>query len=366
MKILLLTTHLNLGGIGCYTLSLAKSLKKHGHNVLVVSSGGDLVSELNREGITHIKIDINTKSELSPRVFLAVFRLRSIINKEGIEIIHAQSRVTQVVADRVAKLSRAPYVTTCHGFFRPHWARRVFGCWGDRVIAISEAVREHLVNDLRVKKEKIALVHNGVDIAKFSHLYSEDEKEKFRAEAGLGSGPVMGIIARLSPVKGHKYLLAAMREVVNLRPDAQLLIVGEGPSKEGLLNQTIILGLKKNVIFLGSTLDTTKPLSVIDIFALPSLKEGLGLSIMEAQAAGIPVIASNVGGIYTIIKDNENGLLIPPKDSLSLAQAIMKLINNPKLAKKMGERGREIIREKFSLDKMTEKIEEVYIQCVEE
>lgn len=365
MKILLLTTHLNLGGIGCYTLSLAKSLKKRGHNTLVVSGGGDLVSEVNRCGITHIKININTKSELSPKVFLAIFKLHSIVKGEGIELIHAQNRVAQVIADRVAKSNRVPYVTTCHGFFRPHWARRVFGCWGDKVVAISEAVREHLVNDLKVKKEKITLVHNGVDIAKFSHFYSEAEKEKFRNQAGLRNGPVVGIIARLSLVKGHRYLLAAMREVVNLKPDAQLLIIGEGSLKEELLNQTKMLGLKENVVFFGSIFDTTLALSVMDIFALPSLKEGLGLSIMEAQAAGIPVIASNVGGIYTIIKDNENGFLVPPEDSLSLARAIIRLMDDPKLAKKMGDRGREIIQRKFSLDEMVKRIEEVYKQCVE-
>jgi glycosyltransferase involved in cell wall biosynthesis len=209
-------------------------------------------------------------------------------------------------------------------------------------------------------------VYNGVDIMRFSYPYSEAEKEQFRTKVGLRNGQVVGIIARLSPVKGHKYLLAAMREVVNLKPHAQLLIVGEGPLKEELFEQTMALGLKENVVFLGSTFDTAIALSVIDIFALPSLQEGLGLSIMEAQAAGVPVIASNVGGIYTIIKDRENGLLIPPKDSLSLTQAIIELMDNPKLAKKMGEKGREVIRENFSLDEMTERIEKLYIQCVKE
>ncbi len=365
MKILLLTTHLNIGGIGCYTLSLAKSLKKRGHSILVVSSGGDLVGELNREEIVHLKIDINTKSELSPKVFLAVIRLRSIVKRQEIELIHAQSRVTQVVTAAVARGSRVSFVSTCHGFFKPRWGRKVFGCWGDKVIAISEAVREHLVNDLRVKKGSVALVHNGVDIEKFSRFYSEEEKERFRAEAGLGNGLIVGIIARLSPVKGHKYLLAAMREVVNLKPDVQLLIVGEGPCQKELLSQTQLLGLKNNVVFLDATFDTTKLLSVMDIFALPSLQEGLGLSIMEAQAAGIPVVASNVGGIYTIIKDDQSGLLLPPGDSASLAEAILKLMDNPGRAKEMGEKGREVIRERFSLDKMARDIEGVYKQCVE-
>lgn len=365
MKILLLTTHIDIGGIGCYTFSLAKSLKKKGHTVLVVSSSGNLVGELDKEGISHIKIDIDTRSELSPRVSLAIFKLRTIVNGQGIEVIHAQTRVTQVVAEGASRLTRVPYVTTCHGFFRARWGRRTFGCWGDRVIAISEAVREHLVNDLGVKKQRVALVHNGVDIARFSHPHSEEEKEQFRAQAGLSNAPLIGIIARLSPVKGHKYLLTAVKEVVNYRPEIQLLIVGDGPCREELLEQTAALGLGGNVVFLDSTFDTAKPLSVIDIFTLPSLQEGLGLSIMEAQAAGVPVIASNVGGIYTIIKDNENGLLIPPKDSSGLASAIMKLMDSPWLAKKMGERGRELVSKNFSLDKMTQRIEEIYRQCVE-
>lgn len=365
MKILFLTTHLNLGGISSYTFSLAKSLKRRGHHILIASSGGAIVNEVKRQGITHITININTKSELSPKVPLAIFKLRSIIKSEGIEIIHAQTRVAQVIAEGLAKLNCVPYVSTCHGFFRPHWARRVFGCWGSRVIAISEAVREHLVNDLKVKKESVVLVYNGVDIARFSQGLSESEKEKFRNQAGLGDGPLIGIIARLSPVKGHKYLLEAMRKVVDLKPAAQLLIIGDGTLKEELLNQVISLGLKENVIFLGSLVDTAKPLSLIDIFVLPSLKEGLGISILEAQAAGVPVVASDVGGIYTIIKDNENGFLVPSRDSLSLAAAIIKLINNPTLANKMSEVGRRLMREEFSLDEMAKRIEEVYIQCIE-
>lgn len=364
MKILFLTTHLNLGGIGSYTLSLAKSLKRRGHEILIASSGGAMVNEVEQEGIMHIMVKINTKSELSPKVPLAIFKLRSIIKREGIEIIHAQTRVAQVIAEGLARLNCAPYVSTCHGFFRPHWARRVFGCWGSRVIAISEAVREHLVNDLKVRKENVVLVHNGVDIAKFSQGLSENEKEKFRNQAGVGSWPLIGIVARLSPVKGHKYLLEAMRKVVDSKPAAQLLIIGDGSLKEELINQVVSLGLKENVVFLGSLVDTAKPLSLIDVFVLPSLKEGLGISILEAQAAGVPVVASDVGGIYTIIKDNKNGFLVPPRDSLSLAAAIIKLIDNPILVKKMSEAGRRLMREEFSLGEMAKRIEGVYSQCI--
>ena len=129
MKILLLTSHLNFGGISIYTFSLAKGLKDKGNDVLVGSSGGDLVPQLLNIGIRHIKIPVNTKSEIGPKAMLSVFKLRKILKEEKVELIHAQTRVTQVVASNLSRFFKIPYVTTCHGFFKPHGGRLIFPCW---------------------------------------------------------------------------------------------------------------------------------------------------------------------------------------------------------------------------------------------
>jgi glycosyltransferase involved in cell wall biosynthesis len=361
MNILLLTTHLNFGGIASYTVSLAKALKARGHKVKIASSGGDFLGALQDATVEHIMINIHTKSELSPRLIFSFNRLLKLIKEDKIELLHAQTRVTGVLSCWLSKSAHIPYVSTCHGFFKPHLGRRLFPCWGDKVIAISEAVREHLVNDMKVGRENVRLIHNGVDLKKF-RVYSLKFREDLRREFGLKEGPVIGIIARLSPVKGHRFLIVAMKEILLNEPNVQLLIVGDGECKEKLRKLANNLGIANCVYFVPPILDTPKPLSVMDIFVMPSLQEGLGLSIMEAQAASLPIVASNVGGIYTLVRDGQTGFLVPPRSPEALSKAILSLLKDKECLKRMGENGHRLIEERFSLEEMAGKIEEVYLE----
>ncbi|MFC1632053.1 glycosyltransferase family 4 protein [Candidatus Omnitrophota bacterium] len=366
MKILLLTTHLNLGGIGVYVLSLAKVLVRKGHQLFVVSSGGDLVAPLSSCGVRHFNLNIKTKSALNPKLYPAASRLVRIIKENEIEIIHAHTRVTQVLAHLAAKVANIPYVSTCHGFFKPRLLRKVFPCWGDHCVAISEAVREHLVNDLSVKKEDISVVHNGVEAERFSpQKFSQKQKQQLKRDYGLKSeAPIIGTVARLSSVKGQRYLIFAMREVIKACPEVQLLLVGDGPEKQRLLTQVQELGLANNIFFSPSTLDTSVPLSIMDIFVFPSLMEGLGLAIIEAQAMGLPVVASDVGGIYTVVKEGVNGLLVRPGNSQRLAEAIVGLLKDRNKAIAFGGQGRRQMLGQFGLKQMVDGIERVYAQVL--
>lgn len=365
MKILLLTTHLDFGGISIYCVSLAKALTQMGHSVTIASSGGVLLEELKNCGIQHIQLNIRTKSELSPLLLKAFIKLDRIFKTDAPQIIHAHTRITQVLACMIYKKTGIPYVSTCHGFFRPHLGRKVFGFWGKKVIAISEAVREHLVNDLKVKKDDICLIHNGIDIKKFQgHAASDRQKTAYKSRLGIKEGPVVGIIARLAPIKGHKFLLLAAKEILKEYPNLQILIIGDGPSKKELIELTMSLGLGKNTFIEASAINTALPLSIMDVFVLPSVQEGLGLSAMEAMASGVPVIGSNVGGIYSLIKDGQTGLLVPPQDPASLAAAVLRLLKDRAFALKMARAANELIKEKFSLEQMAKKIEMVYKEVI--
>jgi len=365
MKILLLTTHLDFGGISIYCISLAKSLKEKGHDVIIASGGGILLPELDKYGVRHIQLNIRTKSELSPLLWKSCIRLNKIFNTWQPDIIHAQTRVTQALAWMIGKNAGIPYVSTCHGFFRPHLGRRLFGFWGKKVIAISDAVREHLVNDLKVKKDNVVLINNGIDVKKFEALVSDKEKRAYKSKIGLKQGPVIGIIARLSPVKGHKFLLAAAKELLKQHHDLQVLIIGDGPLKENIVDLTILYGLGNCTFIEESTLDTRLSLSVMDVFVLPSIQEGLGLCALEAMAAGVPVVGSNVGGVYSLIKDGQTGFLVPPKDSIALAGAISKLLMDKKSASHMAGEARKMVSEKFSLAGMADKVEQEYKAVIE-
>lgn len=362
MKILLLTTHLNLGGIGIYLLCLAEGLVQRGHQVWVASSGGDLVTAVQSCGAQHLQLDIKTKSVISIKVLRAVKQVTKVVQEQQIEIIHGHTRVTQVVAHLVARRLGLPYVTTCHGFFKPRIFRRIFPCWGNYCIAISEAVRSHLVHDLGVRKENIAVVHNGVKLAKFNpDKFSPEQKLRFRQDYGLhAQAPVIGSIARLSSVKGQSFLIAAMKRIIKVNPSVQLLLVGDGPEMEKLQAQVKQLRLDEHVFFAPATLDTSVPLSIIDIFVFPSILEGLGLAIIEAQAMALPVVASDVGGIYTLVKDKQNGFLVQAKDSQGIAQAILKLLKDEKLRTEFGRRAQQQVKAQFSLKQMCSGVEKVY------
>ncbi|MDP3143171.1 MAG: glycosyltransferase family 4 protein [Candidatus Omnitrophota bacterium] len=363
MNILILTTHFNEGGITRYCLGLGKKLKAKGHNVYVASSGGNLIEALKKNGIEHIELKVRTKSELSPKIWCALFPLKKILREKNIQLIHAQTRVTQVLAFFCGKFYQVPYVTTCHGFFNTRFSRRIFPCWGKKVIAISSAVEKHLIDDFKVDGAEVKYIANGLDVNQFK-IYDEKAKQDFKNKLNLSSGPIIGIIARLSSVKGHRYLIEAMPQALKEFPSAQLLIVGDGSLKDELLKLCRDLGISKNVIFHPGVDDTSLALSVMDIFVMPSLQEGLGLSIMEAMAAGVPVIASRVGGIPDLIKDNQTGILVSAQDSFCLAKAIIRLLKDKNLQLVLSKNALKLIEQDFSLDKMADLTEELYKSVV--
>jgi glycosyltransferase involved in cell wall biosynthesis len=360
MNILIVTTHLNFGGISSYSVSLAKKLKQKGHEVYIASSGGDMTEELKAYKIRHFNIPLNTKSELNPKVLFSAAKTLNIIGTKKIDIMHAQTRVSQVSCYIASVLSGTPYVTTCHGFFKAKFTRKIFKFWGSKVIAISEAVRAHLVNDLQVAKNKIVLIHNGVDIDNFKRNYSQAKKDEIKREFNLNTDPVIGIIARLSAVKGHYYLIKAAKLLLKENEKVQFLIIGDGPEKEKLIKISRELDISDKIVFHKSVSDTARPLSVMDIFVMPSISEGLGLSILEAMASGLPIVASNVGGIYSLVKEGANGILVDPKNPEALKKAIGLLLDNEQIRIDMGKKSLKRCEADFSLELFADKVEGLY------
>lgn len=363
MNILYLTNHLNTGGITSYVLRLSAALKKRGHNIFVASGGGELAASFEAQGISFIPIPIKTKSELSPKIIFSFFKLLPLLKKRQIQLIHCNSRTTQALGCLLSKSSGIPYISTCHGFFKVRLGRRIFPCWGKRVIAISEEVKEHLVNDFKVDEQRLRVVNHGVDAEFFSSEglgNSAGVREKF----GIGAGPVIGHIGRLSDVKGQRYLIQAMKRVLDRYPQAQLVIIGEGRMKQELVNLAQQLNIGANVFFIPRADDIREALSVMDVFVMPSIKEGLGLALMDALAAARAVVASDVGGIKTLIQQGRNGLLVPPGDERPLAEAIIGLLADPGKRNYLGNNGREFIKSNFSLEKMASETERVYLECV--
>jgi len=370
MNILYLTNHLNVGGITSYVFALAKGFKKRGHQIYIASSGGDLLPKFIQEGITYIPIPIRTKSELSPKILISLFKLSGLIKKNKIEIIHSNSRTTQVLGSLLSRFTSALHIYTCHGFFKNWLSRLLFPGWGDKVIAISEAVKGHLMNYFGVREEAIKVIHHGIDIDRFKipACSADRQNAKLKIEIkkkfSLGDGPVVGIVARLSDVKGHIYLIEAMRSVLEEVPDAQLLIVGEGKMKKELVSLCSRMEITKNIFFIPSVYDTSEILSIMDLFVLPSLAEGLGLSLMEAMATGLAVIGSDVGGIRNLIRNEYNGLLVKPQDTQGLSDAILGLLLDFKKRRFLADNAQIFIQQNFSQEKMVLETEKIYLECL--
>jgi glycosyltransferase involved in cell wall biosynthesis len=364
MNILLITNHLDVGGITSYALSLSRGLHKLGHSVYVASSGGDCLTRFTEEGIIFIPVPIRTKSEINVfKIGSSFLKLLREIREKQIQVVHTNSRVTQVLGHLLKKKTGVVHVTTWHGFFRPRWFRRVFPCWADKTIAISQQVQEHLLSEFKASENNIRLVYNGIDLEKVK-LKEPVARSEVKSGLGLGPGPVVGIIARLSDVKGHVYLIRAMEKVLNKFPDAQLLIVGQGKMERQLVRLIEELKIAKSVVFISNSPNIAELYYIMDVFVMPSLKEGLGLGLMEAMAGSKAVVGSAVGGIKNLISDRKNGLLVGPRDVDGLSRAILELLNDPAGAAIMGNNARIFINQNFSLEKMLFQTQEVYQECL--
>ncbi len=365
MNILFATTHLNTGGIARYVVNLAGMLKNRGNLVIVASYGGELECELKEAGISHIKLDINTKSELSPRTFASIFGLLKIIKENNIEIVHANTRVTQVAAFFASRIAKIPYVTTAHGFFKKRAGRVLFKFFGDKTIAISDSVKKDLIDKFSLKPSSIETIYTGIDVDRFRD-FAGANKIDYKTKFNVTGSPVIGSIGRFTEEKGQMHLLRAFKSLLADFPNASLVLVGEGRLKEELVSFVESNGLKKNVHFLGLLKDTREALSMFDVFVIPSLKEGLGLAAIEAMASRVPVAASRTGGLKDIIEENKTGLFFEAGDEPGIKAILVKLLKDKNLSDAIRQKAGEFAKVNFSLTVMAQKIELFYKNTIKE
>lgn len=353
VNILLMTNHLNVGGITTYLFALSRQYRNRGHQVVLVSAGGVREEEFVKLGVVHVRAPLRVKSEVHPATIAAVPRLLKLIRDSKIDVIHSHTRVTQVLGRVLSALSGVPYVSTCHGFYKTRVFRKIFPCWGRAVAAISPAVKDHLLADFHVKPQDVFLIGNGIDIESFACV-DDQRRRQARERFAITRSPVIGIVARLADTKGHDVLLKAMPMILEKFPDALLFIAGEGKMKAKLQQLTAELGIEDHVRFANVFNPSGEILSLFDVFAMPSTDEGFGLSGMEAQAAGLPVVASNVGGIPSFVLHEQTGLLVPPHDPAALARAILRFLTDQAEAQTIGRQAREFIEQKFSSEIMAQ------------
>ncbi len=362
MKILHITTHLNIGGVGSYLLMSSSRLVRMGHTVSVVSAGGEMEDRFRAKKIGVLTLPIRTKNEFHPKVFAALPQLIRFIRSEGIEVLHAHSRVGQTLAHWASVFTKVPYMTTAHGYYKPRLSRRWFPMWGKRVIAVSSLVADELKKSHKISNDRIRVIPNAVDIGDLEERLGKQEAYRVRMEFGIPQDAfVLGCIARLVRDKGQEVLIAAAKELKKDVPNIYVLIAGDGRERSRYEKLIQKCGLQQNAQVLASQADISELLTAMDVLVHPAtFREGFGLTLVEAMVAKKPIIASDIWAINTVIRNRVNGFLVEPKDPKALAREVRFVMQNPEMAKSIAENGYWIANELYSIDRMASEMETVY------
>ncbi len=366
LKILLLANHLNPGGVSAYCLLLGRGLAERGHEVAIASGGGAWEKRARDAGIELIRAPLDTSSELNPKLWGAVRILDRRLRERPADIVHDQTRVTQVVSAFLARRRPFRRVSTCHGTFRRRFFRRLWPLWGETVIAVSGAVGRHLREDWKLDPSRVAVVPHGIPMPKLD-ANGEGDGLSRRMRQGWATSPdgiLIGALGRLSPVKGYSVLLRAIASLKKENIPAHLVLVGDGPEGRALKELARNLGIGDRARFVPPLDDTRGFFAAVDIFCAPSIEEGFGLAILEAMAHAKPVVASRVGGIPGLVEDGTTGLLVPSGEAQALAEALGRLAHDTALRRTLGAASRRRAEERFSARRMIEDTEAVYRRLV--
>jgi glycosyltransferase involved in cell wall biosynthesis len=259
--------------------------------------------------------------------------LVSLARKHRSEILHAAGYASTLMARLTTRFLPARAVLHAHDLHRPGLAIRALEAalsrHSDTGVCVSHAAREVAAAVYRLPPENVRVIHNGIDIDRFRDILP-GARARVRAELGIPSAaPVIGIVARIYAVKGHRALIAMMPEVLTDLPDARLLIVGDGPDRSSCEAMVDKLGLRQRVIFTGQREDVAELLCGCDAFAMPSDSEGLPMSAIESLAMGVPVVGYDVGGVSEVVHHGYTGCLVEHGDTAAFVLALISLLKNP-------------------------------------
>lgn len=327
MRILQILPHMNIGGVERGVVDLVKYFKDSDIENIVLSAGGRLVEELLKEGIKHYELPVHKKS-LS--TLLLIPKLKKIIEKEKIDIIHARSRVPAWISFFACRGSNTHFITTAHGVYQNKFWSQIMS-WGKFVICPSKIAARHMKENFQTPQEKIVIINRWANSDKFKFLgYREREKSNLIVSVG-----------RISSSKGYSYLLEAFKNILRFNPLLKLKIIGSaGKSKEKYLEylQSLIqrYNLTHSVELTGFCPNVETILSQARILAAPSIiQESFGRVIVEAMACGVPVVATKVGGFTEIIENDKDGVLVEPANSHALTSGILKILQDSGYAEKL-------------------------------
>jgi glycosyltransferase involved in cell wall biosynthesis len=361
MNITHVVENLNRGGLERMVLELVKLQQQQGHRcqVVCIFERGSLAHELDDR---HVPLIVGGKRKgLDLR---ALARVRHAVRQHRTDVLHTHNAVAHyqgVLATLGLGIGRT--ITTRHGMGenscsrRREWLFRRALIHTQTVVTVCDAARRAAVQRGIVPAEKAAAIPNGIRVEDFQ-ITSASAREQLRKTLGLGEGAqIVGTVGRLNWAKDQAGLIRAFRKVRERLPDAALVFVGDGELRVELERLAAVEGVADGVHFLG---DRSELLRGFDIFALSSLSEGYSMALLEACAVALPIVATDVGGNGEIVRDGATGLLVPPRDPGAMANALIGLLEQPTLARALGDAARRWVKAEGSLESMAERYAVLY------
>ncbi len=291
--------------------------------------------------------------------------LMRVIRREKIDVVHANLYAGETFGRLAAVLTGTPVVTHKRGM--PFKSRKpqnilvdlLLNLCSSRIIVVNHAIRCQLQRLHHLPASRFSVIYPGIDSA----LWSRPDARAvaaLRCALGLDAKQVVTTVGRLRPIKGQRYLLEAVPQILRECPDARFLFVGHGVEEAALRQQAEALGVDGATHFLGSRADVRELLAVSDVFVMPSLSEASPVALMEAAFCGVPSVATNVGGIPEIVREGETGLLVQPRDASAIASAVVDMLSDPHRRLRMSEAAVERARSAFDIASTVRRIEAEY------
>ena len=328
--------------------------KLPGEHALVCPSGAEMLGAINSASVKIHRLKASEEKGLKLRA-----SLRKLIRREKPDLLHIHGQPGDGAAVWAGFSEKRPMVYSRRVDTHPSLSERYLKFPRfSKIIAPSLGIRRALT-EVGVAAERIASIPCAVDTTLFKP--GRSEHEHFQAEFGLrGDGPVLAMVARWVPSKGHGVFFGALPAVLAKHPAVRVLVFGRGPGKDELQRELNRRGLEKYVRFEGFRPDLENILPHVDMLVHPAFEEGMGVSLLEAAACGVPIVASRVGGVPDIVRDRFNGYLVKPGDSINLARHILALLDDHEQLLQFGRTGREMMLDNFSIERMLAGHRDIY------
>jgi L-malate glycosyltransferase len=365
MKIFYFIDSFNIGGSEYQTVKTAICLKEAGHQITVgcLQKRGPLIDQLQSANIEVVEFSPG-KSLFSITALRQIFRLARYLRLEKFEIFHAHDLYSDLLGVPAAWIARIPRIVASRRDLGDWWWYTPRNRWvltrvlrlAHVVVANSSMVAKTLQSD-GIATHKIRVLRNAIEPAIAS------SKISLRLQLLPNSADATAIVTVANmhvESKGHHHLIAAAKQVINDFPKTVFVLIGDGPLRPTLQKQAVELSISENVLFLGQKMNASQLVHAFDIAVLPSLSEGLPNSVLEYMSAGLPTVATSVGGIPELIDDGIHGILVPPGDSNQLSAALIRIITNPTEAQSMGTNASARAKAEFGFERLVRELEELY------